>query len=566
MPSDDAVSHGQPNFMKYPRPILELFESTLPTLTEESRRCIQNLLDYRATRTRAQFPRGQSAAVLVPLFVGRSGDLYVLLSRRSEALRAYAGDTALPGGKIDPQDFTVEDTARREAFEEIGLPQDRERVPLLCVMEPHLAGNQMVVTPVVVLVLDNTLQPSLNSSEVTSIFSQPLASFLSSTPPFSGARATDPSRPYHTSSDYPWSEGGLIRLHSFLTGREAEGVKPVFGLTASILIKTATVGYARLPTFEVQPPNAPSSAQQIAHALLTPSNPLRIACEREGVNADRTAARMLRPPMALNAARTIEWEKIGTDWKRLMEGGSSGGDAGAAPKGFGGKGQGKGPKGGFGGGKPGGEGLQKRIDEIKKRVQERVNEGGGEGSEGLNSKIEEFRKRAVEQKNQVEEGGEERKERAEERKDEHADAIPDLAKLGEYLDKTRDMVNERMKEVSGDEKKLAKARKAYPKVMEGIKKQFEEMRLENGELDPEALLAMIPKEGMDGIESGVNAGKEGIKRGKGGGEGDEGRDAGIERGREGTRRGLEEMKKYIGKGGDGQNPEQSIPKKRDAKL
>ncbi|KAF8839314.1 hypothetical protein BDN67DRAFT_886071, partial [Paxillus ammoniavirescens] len=321
MPSDDAAFSAQPISMTYPRPTLEFFESALPTLKEESRQCIQNLLNYRATRTRAQFPRSQSAAVLVPLFVGRSGDLYVLLSRRSEALRTYAGDTALPGGKIDPRDVTVEDTARREAFEETGLPQDRERVPLLCVMEPHLAGGEMVVTPVVVLVLDKTLQPNLNSSEVTSIFSQPLASFLSH---FSGGRPADPTRRYHTFTDLPWSEGGTVRLHKFLTGREAEGVKPVFGLTASILIKTATIGYGHAPDFEVQPPNAPTSEQQIAHALLTPSNPLRIACEREGVDANRTAARMLRPHPALNAARTIEWENIGADWKRLMEGGSGG--------------------------------------------------------------------------------------------------------------------------------------------------------------------------------------------------------------------------------------------------
>lgn len=103
--------------------------------------CITNLLNYRAVRTRARLPRGPSAAVLVPLFVGRSGDLYVVLSRcvvcsssricvlafvneigvlirrgplvnrRSDALKTFAGDTALPGGKIDAQDVTVEDTA-----------------------------------------------------------------------------------------------------------------------------------------------------------------------------------------------------------------------------------------------------------------------------------------------------------------------------------------------------------------------------------------------------------------------------------------------------------------------
>jgi 8-oxo-dGTP pyrophosphatase MutT (NUDIX family) len=31
--------------------------------------------------------------------------------RRSASLRSYAGDTSLPGGKVDPQDITFEDTA-----------------------------------------------------------------------------------------------------------------------------------------------------------------------------------------------------------------------------------------------------------------------------------------------------------------------------------------------------------------------------------------------------------------------------------------------------------------------
>jgi coenzyme A diphosphatase NUDT7 len=36
-------------------------------------------------------------------------------------LRTYAGDTSLPGGKYEPDDRTLEDTARREAYEEVRL-------------------------------------------------------------------------------------------------------------------------------------------------------------------------------------------------------------------------------------------------------------------------------------------------------------------------------------------------------------------------------------------------------------------------------------------------------------
>jgi coenzyme A diphosphatase NUDT7 len=88
---------------------------------------------------------------------------------------------------------------------------------------------------VVVLILDNTLQPVLNSSEVTLLFSHPLRGFLSSDAP-----STDPSDmttlefSYHTTQDIPWEGDPLrkTRMHRFLTGREEGGTKPIYGLTA----------------------------------------------------------------------------------------------------------------------------------------------------------------------------------------------------------------------------------------------------------------------------------------------------------------------------------------------
>ena len=35
----------------------------------------------------------------------------LFLLRRSATLRTYAGDTSLPGGKVDPEDKSIEDTA-----------------------------------------------------------------------------------------------------------------------------------------------------------------------------------------------------------------------------------------------------------------------------------------------------------------------------------------------------------------------------------------------------------------------------------------------------------------------
>nr|GAT43726.1 predicted protein [Mycena chlorophos] len=247
-------------------------EGRIPHLSTESKQCLRNLASHRAKPLPFPLPRSRCAAVLVALFVGRSGDLYVLLNRRSATLRSYAGDTSLPGGKVEKRDRTIEDTARREAFEEIGLPLDRLKVPLLCVLEPFLASNNLVVTPVVVLILDNTLRPILNTAEVASLFSHPLSGFLSSTPPF----PTEPELievPYHTYNE--WTSPGpngterIYRAHRFLTGREAGGIKPVFGLTSAILIHAATIAHGHEPDFEVFHPNSMTMHERIAWAVLT---------------------------------------------------------------------------------------------------------------------------------------------------------------------------------------------------------------------------------------------------------------------------------------------------------
>ncbi|GJE87308.1 CoA pyrophosphatase [Phanerochaete sordida] len=281
MPS--RKSQKRSDLLEFHRPQLKFESAPIPPLKPESRRCLHNLAQYDAPKHKLRLPRSRSAAVLVALFVGRQGDLYVLLSQRSQHLRTFPGDTSLPGGKWDEGDRNVEDTARREAFEEIGLPIDKQRVPLLCVAEPFLAGGNLVVTPVVVLMLDNTIRPILNEAEVASLFSHPLASFLSEEAPF--PVAPDAATAYHTHHDMrDWVPSGPpecaeqnstqparpFRMHRFLTGREASGshsIKPVYGLTAAILIRVATIGYARKPAFELYAPGQWDMWRRIEHAV-----------------------------------------------------------------------------------------------------------------------------------------------------------------------------------------------------------------------------------------------------------------------------------------------------------
>ena len=61
----------------------------------------------------------KEAAVLVPLFEDEEGTVRVVLTERSHMLSTHAGEVAFPGGKRDPEDVTIRDTALREAHEEV---------------------------------------------------------------------------------------------------------------------------------------------------------------------------------------------------------------------------------------------------------------------------------------------------------------------------------------------------------------------------------------------------------------------------------------------------------------
>jgi 8-oxo-dGTP pyrophosphatase MutT (NUDIX family) len=63
-----------------------------------------------------------AAAVLVALYED-DGELRVVLTKRRADLRRHAGEISFPGGRRDPGDVSLSDTALREAEEEIGLPR-----------------------------------------------------------------------------------------------------------------------------------------------------------------------------------------------------------------------------------------------------------------------------------------------------------------------------------------------------------------------------------------------------------------------------------------------------------
>ncbi|HEY5287397.1 MAG TPA: CoA pyrophosphatase [Solirubrobacteraceae bacterium] len=73
------------------------------------------------THSQPQTDEQTPAAVLVALYESEQGELHVVLTKRRADLRRHAGEISFPGGRRDPEDETLTDTALREAEEEIGL-------------------------------------------------------------------------------------------------------------------------------------------------------------------------------------------------------------------------------------------------------------------------------------------------------------------------------------------------------------------------------------------------------------------------------------------------------------
>jgi len=111
-----------------------------------------------------------AASVLMPL-VERDDGLHVLLTRRTDHLTDHAGQVSFPGGRAEPDDIDVVDTALREAQEEVGLP--RERVQVLGPLNTYSTVSSYVVTPIVGLV-QPPFELALDAFEVAEAFEVPL--------------------------------------------------------------------------------------------------------------------------------------------------------------------------------------------------------------------------------------------------------------------------------------------------------------------------------------------------------------------------------------------------------
>ena len=115
-------------------------------------------------------PAHKCAAVLVPLLL-QDDEWRLLYTRRTDLVESHKGQVSFPGGACDDGETTPEETALREAKEEIGIrPGD---VRLLGRLNPMDTISFYRVTPVVgVIPWPTVFRPA--QAEVARVFTMPL--------------------------------------------------------------------------------------------------------------------------------------------------------------------------------------------------------------------------------------------------------------------------------------------------------------------------------------------------------------------------------------------------------
>jgi 8-oxo-dGTP pyrophosphatase MutT (NUDIX family) len=152
-------------------------------------------------------------AAVIGLLIGAAHDPALVLIQRSGALRQHAGQLAFPGGKPEPSDRDLLDTALREAWEEVGLP--RELVSVIGRLSPVPTPSGYMIVPFVGRV-EADWQPQRASDEVERVLTPSLQTLM------------DPAI-HQTAGTVEW-EGQSYDLHEFHISKP-----PLWGATARMV-------------------------------------------------------------------------------------------------------------------------------------------------------------------------------------------------------------------------------------------------------------------------------------------------------------------------------------------
>ena len=138
------------------------------------------------------------ASVLLPLFI-RDEKYWLLFTKRANTVEYHKGEVSFPGGVVDEDDDSLEGTAKRETFEEIGIRE--EDIEILGQLDDIPTMMSRFIIHPFVGVVPFPYAFTINRREVEHLIEVPLRFFL------------DPSQPQPFSIDH---EGDILETPAFI--------------------------------------------------------------------------------------------------------------------------------------------------------------------------------------------------------------------------------------------------------------------------------------------------------------------------------------------------------------
>ena len=116
----------------------------------------------------------KKAAVLIPLFF-KNGETQLLFTQRTWKVETHKGQISFPGGMVDDTDSSLQETALRETWEEMGIKSSD--VNVLGKTDKFLTNTNFMVTPYVGY-FPYPYEYIINSDEIDRVIEIPLSHLI----------------------------------------------------------------------------------------------------------------------------------------------------------------------------------------------------------------------------------------------------------------------------------------------------------------------------------------------------------------------------------------------------
>jgi 8-oxo-dGTP pyrophosphatase MutT (NUDIX family) len=174
---------------------------------------IDIIKDALKRRTRRSLENENSfydySAVLIPLYQ-EQGDIKVLFTKRSDQVLYHKGQISFPGGRVDKEDRSPEETALRESREEIGILEKHVEI-IGRIDDSYTVISNYIIHPYVGLI-PYPYEFKINTIEVARLLFVPLNIFLPDNMDSSRElkHLTDNGPTYNFNGDTIWGATAMI--------------------------------------------------------------------------------------------------------------------------------------------------------------------------------------------------------------------------------------------------------------------------------------------------------------------------------------------------------------------